>query len=856
MAEDTPTFIPARPDFIPAQKTPDFIPVEKAAAPEQEGLAHKVWSRLWEPVKAEEYEKYAYGIRPEDSLKDYQRFEMERARGQHTGQPNPYEAGSKWAGSLATVDRAGLKTISDFFSPGQWAMRFTGPVGAAAGAGFTTMQAHDLYTNWERMSPADKFAGIAGLTGGTIMTAHGVATTKPTAIKRSTEPALHEKLAYKYNVTPEGEMHGLYMFRDPVTGGSIYLRKTEFEGSRIAAERAMREKVQTHRATIGEPAANEDPMIAARRASSQARNEAWRKEHLDKQKGVNFFKHYFSNPAQAMRESGVSEVEAVGEHISKAEAQKNIWVGAALRQVETAIEGLNSKSVSHVGEILDRWDLPHKALGQPSNRTGEMFSQQEVAAAIHTRIQLLKIWEQLYAASGRTPGSFRLGFIQNYLPHLESLAAGGQNRIIASLRYEASQLPAAKIAALGSSERFEGGTPTNRVVTEPTVTERGRSFSQFLLRRGRRIPDADLEYDIRKLMPRYLRAAGKVLFDRPAVLASEESIKGMPANDTWRQFADAYLDSYTNKSDMTKWARKSRELGRSLATAATRTLLFMNPKLQTLHLGRLALNAFPEMEAPYFKKGLIEVATHPFESYRRALDAGILPQSVPARFLTAREKFDLVGNYLGAADFIDRSVVFEGQRQKYLDAGMPPDQANWRAARDSARISFLSSPANTPLAFKQGSGWRDAVSSMALQYKHIPSSILYQYAKIASNIGNDPAKAAKLVSALTTAVILQHYSGLHLTHLSFNILNIQAAVTSLAKSIATQLQTATKWYMAGNMQRFKHHIKSAAEDTIYLLAPGGGTMRQAERYGPWSIVREPSDEEKKRRDRQWRQEHR
>src|SRR5437868_179255 len=100
------------------------VKFDQPAAPvDQEGLVHKAWSRLWEPITAKEYEK---AWSPEEAEAHSQQFEREKATGKrHQGVPN--------IDKYAWLVRAGLKSYTDFFSPGQLAMRFTGPLQVGAG---------------------------------------------------------------------------------------------------------------------------------------------------------------------------------------------------------------------------------------------------------------------------------------------------------------------------------------------------------------------------------------------------------------------------------------------------------------------------------------------------------------------------------------------------------------------------------------------------------------------------------------------------------------------------------------------------------------------------------------------------
>jgi hypothetical protein len=850
MAEDTPSFIPAQPDFIPATKVPDFIPAKAAASP-QEGLAHKIWSRLWEPLKAEEAEKIPT-LRPGEAHEKYQQFEQERAQGKHAGAPNPYAAGADWAESLATLNRASLKSLTDFYSPGQLAMRLGGPaVSTAAGAGFTTMQAHDLYENWERMSVTERSAALAGLVGGLIMTGVGgrgyVKGYKAAAARREAQNAKgpltqQDHIAYQNNLLPAGEAGGLTLFKDPTTGGTVGMKTAEM-GDPAAIER----RVQAHRESFAGQGdlSTDDPLIREHRARQQKLNEDWRIQYYNRMPPiVGRVRHWLSNPVETLRDSPYPETAKVGELISEAEVNKSRWFKGAIEQVDQVIKGFDrdllnrGRNINHLGEILDKHDIPQNAMGQRSNRTGRMFSTEEIAAATHLRIQLLRIWEQLHLASGRQPAPFRFGFIENYLPHLEKIP-----------------MPERVRDALRSGFGTEYDPQPAGFAPEPTTESRGRGlFSNVLRRKGRIAPDR-LEYDIRKLLPGYLRGVSRVLFDRPAIFEAEAALKELPPNSTWRQFADSYLDKYTGKVRRGYEDQRAYRMVRTLMNGAIRSTLGFSLRLQELHLARLLTTVWPQMNSRDFAYGVAKVVQNPKAAYERAATVGILPQQVPLKYMSGMQRFDLFANYLGMADFIDRSVAYEGQYHRYLREGQAPEAAMKKAAIDAKNFSFLSSPAHTPLLYGKGGGFgaTEAISQMSLQFKHIPTSILYQYFKAMRGVRNDPVKAAKFTAALITAALIQYKTGVHLLHFASPIIvNASNVIGNMAHRATQQLQAAWKAYEKNDEQRFKKHLKEAAEVTLQMLTPGGQVIEQARRYGIQSLVREPSDELKKQKDREWK----
>jgi hypothetical protein len=807
MADQTPDFIPAAqtPDFIPSQSAaPDFIPAQQ---PQQESTAHKIWSRAFEPVRMEEVEKTP-GLEPE-------RAEALRSHYNKYGIANAPE--TSWF-DKEMLARAAEKSLTDFYSPGTIAMRVTKPVvQIGAGAGFTLKQLYDLYENWDRLAPAERWSSVAGAVGGGIMTmlgAGGLAKGKPAETKATEEHATPQEL--------RDVSQGMLPFPDIPEGESAME-----QDRRYGKSGAIHQHTTEH--------APEEPVTRDPRQGELF------PDQLPYNK-VGFVRHWFDQPIMVMRDAPEPAVARTAELISQAAYEKAKWFSSAIDNLNRTIAGFGQdfwnkgRNIYHLSEILDNWAVPQDALGKRSQRTQRMFSSDEVRAANHVRIQLLNIWEQLRRASGAALGPFRLGFIQNYLPHLEHIPM--PERLLSGLREAFFDTPE---------------MPTRRHPPEPADSTRGRALSGNIFRRYRRIADERLEYDLRRLMPSYLRGVSRVLFDRPAILAAENQLKRI-GDSTWRQYADSFLDKYAGKRPQKYYEAQTYRVARRIMDASTRTLLGLSLRLQELHLARLLTTVWPNMQTRDFAFGLGKVASNPRAAYRRAMEVGILPQTVPLKFMSGMQRIDAFANYLGMADFIDRSVAFEGQFHRYLREGLGRDIAAMRATQDAKDFSFLSAPESTPLAFGRGAGGGigDAVSNMALQYKHIPTSILYQYIKAMRGIRSDPIKAAKFTAALATAAYIQYKTGARLVHMGAPFLN--NVLGSLAAPIGQHLQAAWKWHEKGNERKMHQQIARALESSALLL-PGAFQVERVRHYGWKALLIDPNDAERKAADRQWRRTH-
>jgi hypothetical protein len=331
---------------------------------------------------------------------------------------------------------------------------------------------------------------------------------------------------------------------------------------------------------------------------------------------------------------------------------------------------------------------------------------------------------------------------------------------------------------------------------------------------------ADYALDVNRVVPAYIESVGRLLYDRPAVARAQRMVEAMPQGDPWREYAEKYLKNYTRTDSYPDLQNAWGRLTRFLLRTTTRTLLGFSPKLQTLHLARLVGNAFPEMDARYFRHGVFQVMKHPIESYRQSLEMGILPQARPWNLLRPGDQMDLVLNYMGVADFIDRSVVYIGNRQMYLDRGLPMEEASLRAATDSRRVSFMGSPAHRPLAFRQIPGLEGLLARTMLQFKYVPTAIADQYMRIVGNVAQNPAALGKLMLAIGTLAEAQHLTHFRLLHF---IGQTGTAAGGQMYRIFSNLGAAGMALKDGREQEAWSKLEQALKETGYFLMPVGAS---------------------------------
>jgi hypothetical protein len=186
----------------PASQGVPSVPPQKGPQPPQPSLASKIWQRANEPLTMGEVEKIP-GIEPEraEMLRQYDAA----ITGKSVPETSYFDK--------EVLARAAAKTLTDFYSPVQFALRGLGVAASkptasvltrAAAAGVAApivgQQAYGLAKNWSQMTPAERVASGMGIAGGTILGTVGIGAeiargrsqptqTQPTSIAQPTEAA-------------------------------------------------------------------------------------------------------------------------------------------------------------------------------------------------------------------------------------------------------------------------------------------------------------------------------------------------------------------------------------------------------------------------------------------------------------------------------------------------------------------------------------------------------------------------------------------------------------------------------------------------------------------------------------------
>src|SRR6185369_7153806 len=151
----------------------------------------------------------------------------------------------------------------------------------------------------------------------------------------------------------------------------------------------------------------------------------------------------------------------------------------------------------------------------------------------------------------------------------------------------------------------------------------------------------------------------------------------------------------------------------------------------------------------YTALGLKKLAISPLESWTEAAKMGLLQNEIrPFNFKTPMEKMDSIGNFLSLADYIDKTAGYFGYKQKFLDAGMPEQQAQLAAIKETKRVSQTVDAARKMKAFSNRSNiiGGEVGSAITTQFRQVPAKIIEQYIRIAAQARENPKQAARMVA--------------------------------------------------------------------------------------------------------------
>lgn len=194
------------------------------------------------------------------------------------------------------------------------------------------------------------------------------------------------------------------------------------------------------------------------------------------------------------------------------------------------------------------------------------------------------------------------------------------------------------------------------------------------------------------VLRRYVLASSRVVFDKPAIEAARGQIEKLPSG-YWKKFAEDTVREYMPISDIA-----SRVQAR-IAQMGARSVLWWSTGLQTVHVGRVMTQIFPELGLYRTLRSTSRVLMNPEASLRIHAEtkaAGLLPQeTVPMRFKTGSEVLDYLGNYLDAGNTIAKMIAYDASKMKMAKEfpNLSPKDLMIKSAKEAIRVEGIPNPA-------------------------------------------------------------------------------------------------------------------------------------------------------------------
>lgn len=477
----------------------------------------------------------------------------------------------------------------------------------------------------------------------------------------------------------------------------------------------------------------------------------------------------------------------IADLITRAQDQKTQWVATTERELADLSSGLSKQDRIIFGRLLD---------GQEVESANPVLASKATAA----RAILDSIHDMF--PEGSTKSGEDVGYLDNYFTHLEKQPEdirAGLGRIVDH--------------HLGIFKRGNDINPVD--ISQTNVRDRGmgKPSSPFVEERSGKL--SDLQFDVNKVFPAYVESAGKVIFDKPAVEAATKHLANIPDTNL-KELATWYIRNYSNYDSLPGLHRAWNSWSSTIARTTARSLLGFNTGLQTLHLARIPANLWPELGTEYTKYGIDTVARHPIQAWKESARLGLLQNEVrPFSFKTAGEKFDSISNFLSFADYLDKTIGYNGFKKKFMDSGMSEDEAGVNALRETKRLSQTSDPARQMKGMSAESNviGGEVASKLAWQFKAVPAKIVEQYVNIAKNAKENPKAAARMLAGVGLAVgANQALRTFHLDPMHMVPTSVWGAFGDTVTRVASRLA--------------KGDVAGALSETALWATPGGKSIQR------------------------------
>jgi len=335
----------------------------------------------------------------------------------------------------------------------------------------------------------------------------------------------------------------------------------------------------------------------------------------------------------------------------------------------------------------------------------------------------------------------------------------------------------------------------------------------------------DIETNPLRVLRRYVLAASRILYDKPGIEKARVEIDMIPKGPM-KDLSVKYIQNYMRVSDSISGTL--RLVDAKLARMGARSVLAFSTGLQTLHLGRVATQIWPELGTRYSLSGLNQLLMSPAKAWAETRDAGLLPQaSIPTRFKFRGEVFDNISNYGDFGNSVAKIIAYQGFLRKV--ANQHPEwtfkQVQTEAIKQTIRAEGVINQATKSIALEK-------IPKFFLQFK-------YWFQKYGENTSRAIAYAAKDPSMdnmtrvgryLTAAAITEEITrqlGLKIFHITPYVIQLSATGAGYLKDIA--------FILANDKDSIETRLEKAFKRTAQYGIPGGVSVPREITQGPTAI---------------------
>lgn len=518
-------------------------------------------------------------------------------------------------------------------------------------------------------------------------------------------------------------------------------------------------------------------------------------------------KSFFGTTTHILEDSDNPSANYVGTTLKTGDDLHARFIGNVEGNASDIIKNLSDKDKDSATAILD---------GKSPNNA----SPESIVAAKRLRDEvfdpILKAIQKAYPQGIHGEGKPVKG-IADYFPHIEE---------------RASEFPALHAAFGDRMANFFGDlgkdarTLRESFGSSPEDFGTGSGFntakkpdSRFFNQRDPNV--ANYMTDLNKVLPMYIESAADVLFRRTAIEKSLGKINDLTGVE--KDLALQAIRKFASDSQYPTSEMGMKAITGPLQRNFARSLLWFNPGLYSLHIGRLG-NVLQDLPASYFAKGAAELMKDPVGSYQETMRNGLLPQVRPWAFMKPMEKMDHFGNAFGLADFIPDAIAYKGFKQKFLDEGYRQKEAEIKAITAAKDASLRTSPS-------RGVGFNNSYWGLAdpvKQFKGIQSKLVEQYLRNGARIvsyssdltGGERAALATRMAIGTMFGLIAMKQGYKMWHMNpSSLFDFEGGALGNIKNITSDFYNAINEEKEGHSEQRDKHLAQAVAKMMKFI-PG------------------------------------